>query len=137
MAEPFAAIEEVRRFTGEIVRCMVTTVDAQCWPRSRIMRPLFQVLDARPVGWVLTNRPPVKTRHVTTSPAPPGARRRIRSLPTASPPEWRTPRPSDASGPPFSTTPPPLRYGLSGNGSEGPRAPPFTPLRPDPWRVEV
>ena len=37
----------------------------------------------------------------------------------------------------FMTTPPPLGYDLSGFGPEGPCSPIFTPLRLDPWRIQV
>lgn len=37
----------------------------------------------------------------------------------------------------FMTTPPPLGYDLRAFGVPGPDSPAFTPLRLDPWRVQV
>ncbi len=69
MTASFAPFQdEFLAFTAEIVWCTMATVDAQGRPRQRIMHPIWQVLDDRPVGWVLTGRTPVKTRHLATNP---------------------------------------------------------------------
>ena len=48
--EPFA--EEFLLRTGEIIWCTATTVDAQGRPRSRILHPIWQVIDGcRSAGW--------------------------------------------------------------------------------------
>jgi pyridoxine/pyridoxamine 5'-phosphate oxidase len=50
------------------VFCTVATVDARGRPRSRILHPIFVVEDRRPVGWALTGRSPLKTRHLAANP---------------------------------------------------------------------
>ncbi len=64
--EPFA--EEFLLRTGEIIWCTATTVDAQGRPRSRILHPIWQVIDGLPVGWVVTSQTPVKTTHLARNP---------------------------------------------------------------------
>ncbi len=46
----------------------MTTVDAEGRPRSRILHPLFDVRDGRPVGWVMIGRTPIKTFHLAANP---------------------------------------------------------------------
>lgn len=127
--------------TREIVWCTVTTVDGRGRPRSRIMHPIFTVGQGRPVGWVLTAATPIKTAHLAAndhvavsswSPAQhtmiadcraswveePAAKRQVWDL--------------------FATTPAPLGYDPGGGGVlSGPEDSAFTPLRFDPWRIQV
>jgi hypothetical protein len=56
------------RITGEVVYCTVTTVDPAGVPRSRVMHPIFEVVGGRPRGWAVTDRSPVKTRHLAANP---------------------------------------------------------------------
>ncbi|MFI6316583.1 pyridoxamine 5'-phosphate oxidase family protein [Nonomuraea sp. NPDC050556] len=141
MAETFKALsDDFLRFTGEIVWCTLTSVDDHGHPRSRILHPIWEVIDDRPVGWIATGRTPVKTRHLDNNPhvsfsywSPaqsvvlgeavaswvddPATKRHIWDL--------------------FTTTPPPLGYDLRITGADGPESPAFTPLRLDPSRVQV
>ena len=55
-------------FTADIVYCTVTTVDTKRRPRSRIMHPIFEVVDGDPRGWAVTDRSPVKSRHIAGNP---------------------------------------------------------------------
>jgi hypothetical protein len=69
MAEPFTAIApDFLRFTADIVLCTATTVDPLGRPRSRVLHPIFTVVDGQPVGWVLTGRTPIKVRHLAKNP---------------------------------------------------------------------
>ncbi|WP_067832533.1 pyridoxamine 5'-phosphate oxidase family protein [Actinomadura kijaniata] len=141
MAERFADLEEpFLRFTREIVWCTVTTVSPEGRPRSRILHPVWEVVDGRPVGWVFTGRTPVKTRHLAANPhvafsywtpshdtvlgeavaswvEDQGAKQHVWDL--------------------ITTAPPPLGYDLAGFGLSGPQDPAFTPLRLDATRVQV
>ncbi|MGK5550913.1 pyridoxamine 5'-phosphate oxidase family protein [Actinomadura kijaniata] len=141
MAESFADLEELfLRFTREIVWCTVTTVSPGGRPRSRILHPVWEVVDGRPVGWVFTGRTPVKTRHLAANPhvafsywtpshdtvlgeavaswvEDQEVRRHVWDL--------------------ITTAPPPLGYDLTGFGLSGPRDAAFTPLRLDATRVQV
>ncbi len=60
--------EDFLRFTTDIVYCTVTTVDPKGRPRSRVMHPIFEVVDGVPQGWALTDRTPLKDRHLAANP---------------------------------------------------------------------
>jgi hypothetical protein len=44
------------------------TVGEDGGPRNRILHPVFVVRDGRPLGWALTGRTPLKTRHLAANP---------------------------------------------------------------------
>jgi hypothetical protein len=141
MAESFAPFEEdFLRITADVVWCTLTTVDSQGRPRSRVVHPIFTVAEGKPVGWLLTVRTPVKTAHlngnshVSCSYWSPEqnvvyadclatwvedleAKRGVAGL--------------------FKATPPPLGYDPVEFGLGTPEDETFTPLRLDPWRVQV
>jgi hypothetical protein len=141
MAESFAAFEEdFLHITADIVWCTLATADSKGRPRSRVVHPIFTVADGQPVGWVLTVRTPVKTshlardQHVSCSYWSPkqnvvyadclatwvedlGTKRSVNEL--------------------FESTPPPLGYNPVELGLGVPEDETFTPLRLDPWRVQV
>ena len=140
MPEPFAAIEaDFRRFTAEIVLCTATTVDSRGRPRSRMLHPIFTVVDGRPVGWVLTSPTSVKGRHLAANPhvacsywSP--AQNVVYVDCVASWVDGAAAK--QAVWELFMDTPPPLGYDLRpGYGSVA--SPLFTPLRLEPWRVQV
>lgn len=141
MTASFAAFEqEFIQFTSEIVLCTVTTVSPDGRPRSRMLHPLWQVIDDRPVGWIATSKTPVKVRHLAANPyiacsywSPAQnvvyidcVARWVEDLADKQY-VW------DA----FMTTPPPVGYDLSGYGADGVSNPLFAPLRLDPWRVQI
>lgn len=39
------------RITADVVWCTVATVDRRGRPRTRILHPIWEVVDGRPVGW--------------------------------------------------------------------------------------
>ena len=144
MAEPFSAIQaDFLEFTSRIVWCTTTTVDGQGRPRSRVLHPIFRVDGGRPVGWVLTGKTPVKTAHLAANPyvacsywSPDQNVVYVDCIASWVEDEADKQRIWDV----FLHTPPPLGYGergLSGYSPEGPRAPLFTPMRLDPWRIQV
>lgn len=135
---PFAA--EFLHLTGDIVWCTATTVDAKGRPRSRILHPIWQVLDDQPVGWIVTGQTPIKTRHLAANPhlacsywSP--AQHTVAVDCVASWIEDAATRRHVFDI--FMTTPPPLGYDLRGFGAEGPGNATFTPLRLIPWRVQI
>jgi hypothetical protein len=140
---PFA--EEFLRFTSEIVWCTATTVDSAGRPRSRVLHPIFEVTDDRPVGWVLTGRTPVKSRHLAANPHVACAywspAQNVVYLDCVA--SWVADNDAETKRyvfDLFATTPPPLGYGpegVAGYGPDGPASPIFTPLRLDPWRVQI
>jgi uncharacterized pyridoxamine 5'-phosphate oxidase family protein len=82
MTDSFGEIaEDFLAFTADIGYCTVTTVDEAGRPRSRVMHPVFEVVDGASRGWAVTDRSPAKTRHLAGNPssaAPTGARRTTR-----------------------------------------------------------
>ncbi len=137
----FAELEdEFLALTGSIVWCATATVDGRGRPRSRILHPIFAVRHGRPVGWVVTGRTPLKTRHLAANPHvsctywSPTQDTVIADCVAA----WV----EDADEKRgvfelFTTTPAPLGYGLGYLGEERWESDLFTPLRLDPWRVQV
>ncbi|WP_067491873.1 pyridoxamine 5'-phosphate oxidase family protein [Actinomadura hibisca] len=141
MAEQFSALQDdFLRFTHEIVWCTVTTVDGRGRPRSRVLHPIWEVVDGRPIGWIFTGRTPVKARHLAENPhvafsywSP--SQNVVLGEATASWVEdmgvkqrvWDI----------FLGTPPPLGYDLRAFGVAGPESEGFTVLRLDPSRVQV
>lgn len=141
---PFSEVEEdFLRITGETVFCAATTVDGKGRPRGRMLHPIFLVRDGRPLGWALTGRTPLKTRHLEANPH--------MSCSFWSPSqdtvfaECMTSWVEDGSEKEdvwnvFLDTPEPLGWGpdgMAGYGLERWRNPVFTPLRLEPWRVQV
>lgn len=134
--EPFA--EEFLLRTGEIIWCTATTVDAQGRPRSRILHPIWQVIDGLPVGWVVTSQTPVKTTHL--------ARNSHLACMYWNPDQntvaidyvaaWANELEKVHVWDLYMTTPPPLGYDLGWYGDETWGNPLFNPLRLDPWRVQ-
>jgi hypothetical protein len=135
--EPFA--EEFLQRTSEIVICTATTVDATCRPRSRMLHPIWEVLDGLPVGWVVTTRTPVKTAHLDRNPhmacmfwSPKNATASIDCIAS-----WADNEGKRHTWDLFMTTPPPVGYDLSWFGDDKWDHPLFDPLRLDAWRVQL
>ena len=69
MPGSFAEVrDEFLRITGDVVWCTVATVDTRGRPRTRILHPIWEVIEDRPVGWIGTTRSPLKTRHLAANP---------------------------------------------------------------------
>ncbi|MEV0146596.1 MULTISPECIES: pyridoxamine 5'-phosphate oxidase family protein [unclassified Nonomuraea] len=65
----FAAIEpQFNAYIGDIVYATMTTVDAKGRPRARVLIPIWEVVDGRPLGWLATYRTPVKAAHLAGNP---------------------------------------------------------------------
>jgi hypothetical protein len=143
-ATSFSELErDFVRITTETVFCTATTVDEQGRPRGRMLHPIFVVRDGRPIGWVLTGKTPLKSRHLAANPhvscsywTPAHDTVFVDCVAAWVEGEdekqevWRL----------FLETPRPLGYGTDGLAGYGPdewRSPAFTPLRLEPWRVQV
>ncbi len=126
------------RLTSDIVWCTATTVDPQGRPRSRILHPIFEVRDGYPVGWVATNRTPIKVAHLAANPSlacsywSPAQNTVMVDCLASWVEDLDTKRQVFNL---FNSTPPPLGYDLSALGSEENEL--FTPLRLDPWRIQI
>ena len=141
MAESFAPYEQdFLQLTSEIIWCTVTTVDSRGRPRSRVLHPIWTVVDDRPLGWIATGKTPVKARHLAANPyvacsywSP--AQNLVYADCVASWVEDVTAKQEVWDL--FMTTPPPLGYDLSKAGWEGPHSPAFTALQLRPYRVQI
>lgn len=65
----FAELEsEFNSYIGAINYATMVTVDAENRPRTRILIPVWENVDGRPVGWLATYRTPVKAAHLARNP---------------------------------------------------------------------
>ena len=55
-------------YIGDIVYATMTTVDAKGRPRARVLIPIWETVDGRPIGWLATYRTPVKAAHLANNP---------------------------------------------------------------------
>ncbi|NGN63776.1 pyridoxamine 5'-phosphate oxidase family protein [Streptomyces sp. A7024] len=67
--QSFADIEaEFNRYISDIVYCSLITVDRKGRPRARVLLPVWEVVDGRPVGWLAAFSTPVKMAHIKNNP---------------------------------------------------------------------
>jgi general stress protein 26 len=138
---PFAEFQtDFLRLTQQIVWCSLTTLDRLDRPRSRIIHPIWEVTDDRPVGWLATRRSPIKVAHLNHS--------REISLAYWQPSHDAVLLQCQASWADdlaqkqriwnlFASTPPPLGYAPQSIWSGGPDDPDYSLLRLDAWRVQI
>lgn len=60
--------EQFDAYIGDIVYATMTTVDKLGRPRARVLIPVWEVVDGKPVGWLATYRTPVKEAHLANNP---------------------------------------------------------------------
>ncbi|NRQ32668.1 pyridoxamine 5'-phosphate oxidase family protein [Nonomuraea sp. NN258] len=60
--------DDFETYIGDIVYATMTTVDGKGRPRARVLIPIWEVVDGRPVGWLATYRTPVKAAHLAGNP---------------------------------------------------------------------
>jgi pyridoxine/pyridoxamine 5'-phosphate oxidase len=64
----FTVIEaQFNAYIGEIVYATMITVDAKGRPRARVLIPIWELVDGRPVGWLATYKTPVKAAHLANN----------------------------------------------------------------------
>jgi uncharacterized pyridoxamine 5'-phosphate oxidase family protein len=51
-----------------MVWCSVATIDTNNRPRSRILHPIWEIQDGRPIGWIATLRHSPKSKHLARNP---------------------------------------------------------------------
>ena len=65
----FSEIEdEFNAFVGRIGYATMVTVDGRGRPRTRVLIPIWEKVDGRPIGWLATFRTPVKAAHLAGNP---------------------------------------------------------------------
>lgn len=60
--------DEFNRYIQDIVYCSLITVDKKGRPRARVLLPIWEEVDGRPVGWIAAYKTPVKTAHINNNP---------------------------------------------------------------------
>lgn len=60
--------DEFDAYIGDIVYATMTTVDKKGRPRARVLIPVWEVVDGKPVGWLATYKTPVKEAHLANNP---------------------------------------------------------------------
>lgn len=60
--------DDFLRIAGDVVWCTVATVDTRGRPRTRVLHPIWEVVDGAPLGWVATSRSPLKEKHLAANP---------------------------------------------------------------------
>jgi general stress protein 26 len=141
MTKDFAEIEaEFNRRIARTVWCTVATVDRAGNPRTRILHPIWEVVEGKPVGYIATGRHSLKEKHVARNP--------YVSLSYWDPKQEQVyveARADWADDPAekqriwelYKSTPPPLGYDPGMIWPTGPQAEDFGVLRLTPWRVEL
>lgn len=128
------------RFTSDILYCTVTTVDGIGRPRSRVMHPIFEVVHDEPRGWAVTDRTPVKSRHLDLNPhvacmywSP-----RQNTVAIDCTAVWVQDEGTKTYVWNLFASPAPPGWGnMSGYGTVGIHHPQFQVLRLTPWRVQI
>ncbi|NIY69785.1 pyridoxamine 5'-phosphate oxidase family protein [Streptomyces malaysiensis] len=65
----FSAVEsEFFQYISDIAYATMITVDKKGRPRARILLPIWEVVDGRPVGWLAAYKTPVKSAHLANNP---------------------------------------------------------------------
>ncbi|WP_329231326.1 pyridoxamine 5'-phosphate oxidase family protein [Streptomyces sp. NBC_00111] len=55
-------------YIRDITYATMVTVDRRNRPRARVLLPVWEVVDDRPVGWLASYRTPVKSAHLAANP---------------------------------------------------------------------
>jgi general stress protein 26 len=143
MTVAFSEIEDdFLRITTATGYCVATTVDGRGRPRGRVLNPVFVAVDGRPRGWAPTGRTPLKTAHIAANPHVSCAfwspsQDTVFADCVAS---WVEDEGENEQVWRLFEREPPLGWGaegVAGYGEERWRSPQFTPLRLEPWRVQV
>ncbi|MFI0357283.1 pyridoxamine 5'-phosphate oxidase family protein [Actinomadura sp. 9N407] len=127
-------------YVGSINYATMTTVDPKGRPRARVLIPVWEIEDGRPLGWLATYKTPVKAAHLAANPHTTfsywNPRQNAVSVDTVA--EW-TDEPDikrhvwDLY---VKGSPPGAGYD-PGSFWKGPDDPKFQVLRLKPWRVQV
>ncbi|MFG1790767.1 pyridoxamine 5'-phosphate oxidase family protein [Nocardia sp. NPDC049149] len=137
----FADLEaEFDQYVGRIGYATMVTVDRQNRPRTRVLIPIWETVDGRPLGWLATYKTPVKAAHLAGNPHvnfsywAPGNN----SVAVDATAEWvDTPEVRQRVWQLYrQTSPPGAGYDL-GQFWLSPQDPTLQILRLDPWRIQV
>lgn len=132
--------DEFDAYVGSIVYATMVTVDARNRPRTRVLIPVWEVVDGDPLGWLATYRTPVKAAHIARNPHTAFAywARENNSVAVDAVAEWT----DDLEAKRYvwdlyrKTSPRGAGYNL-GNFWRSPSDPELHVLRLEPWRIQV
>ncbi|MGW5649573.1 pyridoxamine 5'-phosphate oxidase family protein [Saccharopolyspora sp. NPDC003752] len=65
----FADVQDTfNSYLRDIKYATMITVDSRHRPRARVLLPVWEVVDGRPVGWLAAYKTPIKTAHLANNP---------------------------------------------------------------------
>ena len=134
-----AAIEEAIDIAHNTVWCVMTTVDTQGRPRSRVVHPVWVLDGGELTGWLTTRRTPLKSRHLAHNPhislAYIAANTDFAYFDCTA--AWvEDPAGKRACWDAFLEAPEPVRYDPANIWPDGPTSETFAALRLAPYRVQ-
>lgn len=125
----------------DVVYATMTTVDKYNRPRGRVLLPIWEVRDGRPIGWIAANRTPVKVAHLANNPHTTLSywNHRQNAVFADCTAGWVEDRDTLREVWDLYRTgsPPGVGYNPAGFWRGGPTDPAFNVIRLDPWRVQV
>lgn len=129
------------KYVQQTVYCTMITVDRRNRPRARVVQPVWETVDERPVGWLAVFRTPVKAAHLANNPHTTYAYWHPcqDAVFVDSVSAWVDDRDTKlrAWDLYLRTSPPGVGYDPHLYWSGGPDSPDYQLLRIDPWRVQV
>ncbi|HEU0243354.1 MAG TPA: pyridoxamine 5'-phosphate oxidase family protein [Candidatus Limnocylindrales bacterium] len=137
---PYAEVrEDALRLTASIVWSVVTTVDAEGRPRSRILHPVWTELDGELRGLVAARPTPVKLAEIAANPYVSCAywTPAFDSVFIDAGAAWVTPDAKRAAWDHIRSLPPPVGYDPAPMWPDGPDSPGFVALTLTPYRIRV
>lgn len=140
--DTFARIQRTfLAYITDIQYCTMVTVDTRNRPRARVMLPIWEIVDERPVGWLAAYKTPVKAGHLARNPFTTysywSPRQNAVHIDAVS--SWiDDPKVKDYGWNLYRAgSPPGLGYDPIGFWRGGPTDPEYHLIRIDPWRVQV
>ncbi|MFI6809624.1 pyridoxamine 5'-phosphate oxidase family protein [Streptomyces luteogriseus] len=128
-------------YVQQTVYCTMVTVDRHNRPRARVVQPVWETVDGRPVGWLAVFRTPVKAAHLAHNPHTTYAywHPRQDAVFVDSVSAWAPDRDTKLRAWELyrRNSPPGVGYDPHLYWSAGPDSPDYHLLRIDPWRVQV
>ncbi|WP_327232560.1 pyridoxamine 5'-phosphate oxidase family protein [Streptomyces sp. NBC_01317] len=128
-------------YIQDIRYCTMITVDKKSRPRARVLLPIWETVDGRPVGWLAAYKTPVKVAHLANNPHTTYAywSPRQNAVYVDSVSTWA----EDMETKTYAWelyqkgSPPGVGYDPYNFWRGGPADPKYHVLRIDPWRVQV
>ncbi|MFC0600220.1 pyridoxamine 5'-phosphate oxidase family protein [Streptomyces palmae] len=132
---------EFFQYISDIAYATMITVDKKGRPRARVLLPVWEVVDGRPVGWLAAYKTPVKSAHLANNPhttysywSP-----RQNAVFVDSVSRWVEDEPTKRRAWELyrKGSPPGVGYDPRGYWHGGPTDPEYHVVRIEPWRVQV